>query len=761
MRYERLRYIQVELTRDSVVTGLSSARDLYYQFNGAWYDGDQTIITDDSLKRQLQRTLRLGSHWRPTKSKTAFFPLTHAGAVVVAALTSASTKSKRDYFQLAVDNCAKHGENAYRAAHDVLTDLPNRERFETSLKSFLAQTRPPTNADPEALNVLSRRQIAVCSLDIDYFKRINDTYGHQYGDLVLKSFARRENHVKELAETHSGRINFLCARLGGEEFAILMEGSFTVDQVKEFVEQVRQLICGETMPSADDWPRYRSEGLLPFDTLPPESERIVSCSIGAAIAAPSATASSLILKHADAALYKAKLNGRNRCCFYPDILRQYGRTLEHDKETGIVAIDVGGNVGVQKGQEFRVYFPKFTGEEPLLVDDGRSRRKLGVYPRVACERFEVFIVQPDISFCRVVTTSPRGHGIPNGSALELVPIGSITPLPGEVVMSGSDVDPSHSTPTKLSRQISAIKQSGQSACIVVIRIFEIDEAALRLGTAFINNVLQATMDGISAHLPFGIQWAFVGPTEIGVVTRSDQGNELSQSVGVLLEQLNAKFAGRLRLCAGIVDTQEFPANVNAAVIDDQAYAKLAVQLAQYAASDAAQLGADGIPRFSAELAVRVVSALRVRGRSDVALQDYQIFRAAGVVSAELEHWGAYAALDLAMLETAEVAIDRAAELAPEDGDILGSAAFIRFVADRFCDAAILYERALATDRWRPDSFEKPIYAMAIYRCWETTDRTGDRAKIIAALNEALADVKENSYVSAPQLRTALARLRNA
>jgi hypothetical protein len=86
MRYERLRYIQVELTRDSVVTGLSSARDLYYQFNGAWYDGDQTIITDDSLKRQLQRTLRLGSHWRPTKSKTAFFPLTHAGAVVVAAL---------------------------------------------------------------------------------------------------------------------------------------------------------------------------------------------------------------------------------------------------------------------------------------------------------------------------------------------------------------------------------------------------------------------------------------------------------------------------------------------------------------------------------------------------------------------------------------------------------------------------------------------------------------------------------------------------
>lgn len=160
---------------------------------------------------------------------------------------------------------------------DTLTGMPNRRSFDSTVKRAVEATK--RNG--------SRLGLAV--IDIDFFKKVNDTYGHGVGDELLRHVAR----------TISGtlRDSDFFARIGGEEFALLVQDT-TPGSLTEIVERFRQAV--ESMP------------------LTRSGEPPLGCTISAGLALsrpgcdPDCINATQLYAQADAALYRAKGNGRNR-----------------------------------------------------------------------------------------------------------------------------------------------------------------------------------------------------------------------------------------------------------------------------------------------------------------------------------------------------------------------------------------------------------------------------------------------------------------
>lgn len=159
------------------------------------------------------------------------------------------------------------------AATDFLTGLPNRRHIMARMEQELARVQ----RDPLALST-------VLMFDLDFFKDINDHYGHAMGDEVLKHFAQVLLH--ELRKVDS------VGRIGGEEFAILLSGA-DVGDAAAFAERVRTRLHTAPMRYGDS-------------SLP------VTVSIGVAAMHADDKNINSSLSRADAALYRAKQSGRNR-----------------------------------------------------------------------------------------------------------------------------------------------------------------------------------------------------------------------------------------------------------------------------------------------------------------------------------------------------------------------------------------------------------------------------------------------------------------
>lgn len=158
-----------------------------------------------------------------------------------------------------------------QAIQDGLTNLFNRRYLEQTLPRELAQA------------VRDNQVVAVILLDIDYFKRINDTYGHKAGDRVLQAFA---NVLRQ-----STRVGDIACRYGGEEFALVLPG-MELDAAYQRTEQIRRSF--ENL-------RVSCSGMDIQSTV----------SGGIAIFPRDGTTSDDLLNHADQALYAAKAAGRN------------------------------------------------------------------------------------------------------------------------------------------------------------------------------------------------------------------------------------------------------------------------------------------------------------------------------------------------------------------------------------------------------------------------------------------------------------------
>jgi two-component system cell cycle response regulator len=164
-------------------------------------------------------------------------------------------------------------ESVELAVIDSLTGLHNRRYMETHLKTLVTEA------------ATSGRPLSVLMADIDYFKRINDTYGHDAGDAVLKEFAARFRR-------NTRSIDLAC-RLGGEEFVIIMPDT-DITRATQVGERLRACIAEDS-----------------FEISAAKSIR-VTASVGLAALERWDDTPETIFKRADIALYAAKRDGRNR-----------------------------------------------------------------------------------------------------------------------------------------------------------------------------------------------------------------------------------------------------------------------------------------------------------------------------------------------------------------------------------------------------------------------------------------------------------------
>ena len=165
---------------------------------------------------------------------------------------------------------------SHMAHHDALTGLANRTQLVDKLKNALA--------------VLPLRggSIAVHFIDLDRFKRVNDTLGHDGGDFLLKTVADRLRSVT--------RIDDMVARLGGDEFVVVQTSVNGKDQAEEFARRLSSAVTA---------PMRLKEHMI-----------VATVSIGVALAPADGSNPERLLKSADLALYKAKADGRNCIRFF-------------------------------------------------------------------------------------------------------------------------------------------------------------------------------------------------------------------------------------------------------------------------------------------------------------------------------------------------------------------------------------------------------------------------------------------------------------
>jgi diguanylate cyclase (GGDEF)-like protein len=182
-----------------------------------------------------------------------------------------------------------HQENRYKAFHDSLTDLPNRALFLDRLQ--------------QALDRSSRDRIprAVLFVDLDDFKIINDSLGHNFGDELLKVAAERLRACLRPADT--------AARLGGDEFVILIDGVSGVTDAIHVAERIAAAL-GEPIELG-------------------ERQVVVRTSVGIALSEDHDSQPGVILRNADVAMYEAKKEGKGRNkVFNPGMFTQALRRLE-------------------------------------------------------------------------------------------------------------------------------------------------------------------------------------------------------------------------------------------------------------------------------------------------------------------------------------------------------------------------------------------------------------------------------------------------
>jgi len=162
----------------------------------------------------------------------------------------------------------------YLAHYDALTGLPNRRLLEDRFEQALVRAKR------------NHRSLAVMFLDLDHFKQVNDTLGHDQGDELLKAVAQRL--------TASVRQEDTVSRLGGDEFVVVLPEITGVGDAEIVAQKIVEVIRSPVKLERQELHITTSVGLAVY---PQDGEDIVS-----------------LMKNADSAMYRAKESGRDRYC---------------------------------------------------------------------------------------------------------------------------------------------------------------------------------------------------------------------------------------------------------------------------------------------------------------------------------------------------------------------------------------------------------------------------------------------------------------
>jgi len=225
----------------------------------------------------------------------------------------------------------------YRANHDILTELPNRRLFLDRLDQSIKHAER------------YKRHVAILFMDLDHFKQINDSLGHLIGDQVLV-------HVANLLQNQLRDVDTI-SRLGGDEFCLMVDYLDDVQIVSNIAEKLVKML---QLPIYID-----------------EHELYVTCSIGISVYPSDGATPEMLLRNADAAMYKAKHEGRNNYNFYTQDMTE--RAYER------VALEASLRKGLERNEFCVLYQPQI---------DGISGRFLGMEALIRWNHPELGLVLP-------------------------------------------------------------------------------------------------------------------------------------------------------------------------------------------------------------------------------------------------------------------------------------------------------------------------------------------------------------------------------
>lgn len=266
----RITHVNPAFTR---ITGFSAAEviDRYpYAF--------KYLLSNHEFYRQLGDQLKVQDHWQGeliSQRKNG------EDCALLLAITAVKDEVGQVLNHVAVlsdiTHLKQHEANLkHQAFHDALTDIPNRLLFSELLERAISRCER------------HHRQLAVCYVDLDGFKAVNDSFGHAAGDALLIEVSRRL--------TASTRGGDAVARLGGDEFVLLFTEFSSVAECAEILGRIQQLIRK---------PVHLDQGVLN-----------ISASIGVALYPADADQAELLLRYADQAMYQAKKQGKDAYVFF-------------------------------------------------------------------------------------------------------------------------------------------------------------------------------------------------------------------------------------------------------------------------------------------------------------------------------------------------------------------------------------------------------------------------------------------------------------
>jgi diguanylate cyclase (GGDEF)-like protein/PAS domain S-box-containing protein len=273
-------------------------------------------IRENRTVRYERDVLLIANDGREFIVESSAAPIRDGGTVPLGAVLICRDVSDNRHLQQRV---------TWQATHDALTHLPNRSLLTDRLRQAIAQAQRQSTL------------LAVCYLDLDGFKPINDRYGHEVGDRVLIHVSERLSGLIRGADT--------VARIGGDEFIVLLSGARSTTDFEPVLERLLTEVAAP----------YHVEG----------RHLTVSASIGVAIYPQDDADPDTLLRRADQAMYQAKQSGRNRYQLF-DTESARVLALHHEK--------LGRIRQAIRGDEFRLYYQpkvnirtgKIIGAEALI-----------------------------------------------------------------------------------------------------------------------------------------------------------------------------------------------------------------------------------------------------------------------------------------------------------------------------------------------------------------------------------------------------------
>lgn len=227
---------------------------------------------------------------------------------------------------------------SYNLKHDYLTSLPNRILLTDRLEQFIKHAHR------------SNKQIAVMFADIDKFKSINDSLGHDIGDLLLQEIAKRLKQSIRDSDT--------VARFGGDEFVILIDDVVNIHDIIKVIDKVQKFIAQKIVIN--------------------KTEHNITLSIGISVFPNDGKSVQTLLKNADMAMYKAKNAGGDKYIFFmPQMNEDIQNQIELEKAL---------RVAVEKN-EFVLYY------QPLI--ETKSGKIVGVEALIRWNHPTKGLVFPD------------------------------------------------------------------------------------------------------------------------------------------------------------------------------------------------------------------------------------------------------------------------------------------------------------------------------------------------------------------------------